>query len=135
MTPEFIQYIRERIELEQPVWMCEGKVGRCIVIQRQEFIDAGGYDERFDVYAPEDKDICHRLHRRGGKFEVFSPNFISEIKTTNKEKLANLDQEPYRNAPIWIKRAMFRAMKIFYEENVTNHVLVANAGKEWGQWN
>jgi glycosyltransferase involved in cell wall biosynthesis len=131
---KFVGYIRDRLETTHPIWMCEGRLGRCIVIQRDEFINSGGYDERFDVYAPEDKDICLRLHRRGGKFETFPLSLISVIETSNKEKLINLNQEPYKNGPFWIKRMMFRAMKVIYEENISNNVLVANEGKEWGKW-
>ena len=132
-SEKFIKYIRERLELEKFVWMCEGRIGRYVVIKRQEFIDTGGYDERFNVYSPEDKDLCLRMHRRGGKFEVFPPNFLSEIPTSNKEKLENLDQEPHKNKGIWIKRAMFRAMKPYYEENIANGVLVVNK-EGWGKW-
>lgn len=131
---DFMAYIRGRLEATHPVWMCEGEVGRCIIVQRQEFIEAGGYDERFDVYAPEDKDICLRLHRRGGTFELFPSRLITAIETSNREKLENLDQERYRNGPFWVKRMMFRAMRVIYEENIANQVLVANEGREWGQW-
>lgn len=125
-------YIRSRIEENIPVWMCEGYSGRWIICRRDEFIESGGYDERFDVYAPEDRDICNRLHRRGGKFEQFSPKLINEIPTPNKDKLSNLDTSRF-TGNIWIKRQMHREMAKIYEENNLLGILVANEGVDWGK--
>lgn len=114
-------------------WMCEAWLGRWILIKRQEFMDAGGYDERFSAYAPEDRDICSRLHRRDGKFATFPARLIREIPTTNADKLKNLDIEPYKNDGIWVKRSMSHRMHAIYNENNAKKVLVANEGKEWGK--
>lgn len=127
------KYIRSKIETDRPVWMCENKIGRWIICQRQEFIDSGGYDERFNVYSPEEKDLCLRLHRRGGKFETFPGSLIEEIPTSNKEKLLYLDSSTY-NGNIWIKRQMHRAMMKIFEENNNNNILVVNEGKDWRGW-
>jgi hypothetical protein len=129
----FVKHIRERIEAEHPVWMCEAPVGCVIVCQRKEFIDAGGYDERFYVYGPEDKDLCARLHRRGGKFETYPSSLFTAIKTSNSEKLQNLDVRPYAQSGVWIKQSMANAMHAIYDQNNSDNVLVANDGKEWGR--
>lgn len=140
-TLEFISYIRSRIWEEHPVWMCENShtkwiygdyVGRFIVCRRDEFIAAGGYDERFSVYAPEDKDICLRLHRRGGKFEPFSSSLIGEIRTPDEEKIKYYDTTGY-NHKFMVRREMADRMKPIYDENIRSGVLVANPDG-WGKW-
>lgn len=141
-TLEFVSYIRDRIEKEHPLWMVEDNgthgrygtyLGRFIVCERQEFINAGGYDERFEWCSPDDKDISMRLHRRGGKFEAFSNNLIDEIPTPKRDKVVNLDLSSFTE-PIWVKRQMDHVMTPIYEENNSKGILVANEGKEWGKW-
>jgi hypothetical protein len=130
MLPDvsLVEVVRQIIEREQPVWMCENWLGRLIVCRRDEFIAAGGYDERFDCYAPEDKDICMRLHRRGGKFVSLSPKLVTEIYTPNSEKLKNLDPR-YLGS----KREMANVMQPIYDDNNARGVLVANPDG-WGKW-
>lgn len=132
--PTAIQYIRKRILEAQPVWMCEGRMGRWIICNRDAFIQAGGYDERFNAYGPEDKDFCERMHRRGGKFEQLPANLIDEIPTPNREKLRNLDTSTYTE-PMWVKRQMSRRMRLIYEANCQAGQLIANEGNEWGIYN
>jgi hypothetical protein len=127
-----IAHIRDLIEKHHPVWMCDKYMGTYVVCRKDEFVSAGGYDERFDVYGPEDRDICARLHRRGGSFLTFPPHLIREIYTPNDEKTANMDKSRF-DGKIWIKRQMSRAMREIYEENSMYDVLVANEGREWGK--
>lgn len=135
---DFVSTLREIIEREHPVWLVEGNpkrvpvMGRLPVIQRNEFIAMGGYDERFNVCGPEDKDICMRLHRRGGKFVAFSPTLVDEIHTPYREKFRHVDQRPYAGQG-QMKLMMSRAMRKYYEENCANNVLVANPNG-WGRW-
>lgn len=134
LDPQFIAFIRAAILKNRPVWLCAHKsFGGVVVCQRQEFIDAGGYDERFEFYGPEDRDFVARLQRRGGKYESIPLWMLSEIYTPNNLKTRDYDQSTFRDSKIWIKRAMSRAMHLIYEENRANNVLTANAGKEWGQ--
>lgn len=136
----YVAEMRKLIEEEHPAWMVENShtfheykayMGRFIVVERNEFINAGGFDERFNVYAPEDKDICMRLTRRGGKLVVYGSGMIKEIVTSDKDKLANLDTTTYTEH-IWMKRQMAHRMQPIYLENNRLGVLVANEGKEWG---
>jgi glycosyltransferase involved in cell wall biosynthesis len=146
---------RAMIAKYDPVWLIEegryltetlpggGKLvgGRLLVCQRNEFMKMGGYDERFNLCGPEDKDICMRLYRRGGRVETFSRFLIDEIKTRQHRKIANLDFEKYRamvpadepHKLQWTKLLMQREMRKIYIENCQKGVLVANEGKEWGQ--
>jgi hypothetical protein len=139
-TKHALQCIRGIINIDNPVWLCEDTkykgqyVGRYIVCKREEFIASGGYDERFNLYAPEDKDICLRLHRRGGKFISFSKWYIEEIPTDNKVKLENLDKSGLPGK-IWDKREMLHLMQPIFDKNVEDKVLVANEEKDWNTWN
>jgi len=136
---EFVSYIRKVINKEKPDWMCEDTkfdgqyCGRFIVCKRQEFFDAGGYDERFNLYGPEDKDICFRLHRRGGKFLTFPQGLASEIPTLYADKTRNLDHSQLEGK-MWDKREMSHLMIPIFEENNKKGVLVANTEKGWGKW-
>ncbi len=147
----YIKVLRETIEREKPVWMVEGgryitgKLigGRMLVCQKAEFIAAGGYDERFNLCGPEDKDICMRMHRRGGKFIAFDRALVDEIRTRARQKIENLPKEPYEemlteeqrihNKPGWTKYLMQRAMRNIYDENNAKGVLVVNEGRAWGK--
>ncbi len=149
----FVQTLRHHIEEENPTWMVEygrfihheGKKwmgGRMLVCKREEFIMAGGYDERFNLCGPEDKDICMRLHRRSGKFVAFNGKLVDEVRTRQHKKIENLDKQAYtdaltdeqrqKNTPSNTKYAMQLAMRKIYEENLANKVLVANEGRPWG---
>ena len=121
---EFIQVAREMIA-DGYVWMHGKRYTGAIICQRQEFMDAGGYDERFEFYGPEDADLNARLVRRGGKLGLL-PSLLKVIRTPNEEKVKN-----YRL--VLSKREMIDRMKPIYEENTKNHMLVANQGREWGQ--
>lgn len=117
--------IRELIEKENPVWMAEGYLGRAVVCRKDEFIASGGYDERFNMYAPEDRDICMRLHRRGGKFVEFPANLLHDTPTPWQVKVENLGVNLERDE-------MIKRMHAIYDENNRLGLLVANVGREWG---
>ena len=120
----FVQVVREMLEGGY-VWMHGRLYTGAIVCQRQEFLDAGGYDERFEFYGPEDKDLHDRLARRGGKFRMLPNGLLSVIETPNEEKIKN-----YR-LPL-SKREMHRRGMIIYKENKAAGLLVANEGLTWG---
>jgi len=146
---------RNLLEIYNTTWLIEegrylkeeipgmGKLtgGRLLVCQRNEFLKMGGYDERFNLCGPEDKDICMRLYRRDAKVETYSWHLIDEIRTRQERKIANLDKEKYRalvpeeltNKVSYTKLLMQRAMREIYLDNCAKGVLVANEGKEWGQ--
>ena len=140
---------RKLLDKYDPVWLIEEgrwiddkhQGGRLLVCQRNEFLKMGGYDERFNLCGPEDKDICMRLYRRNAKVETYSRHLIDEIKTRQERKIANLDSEKYREIVPkdephklqWTKLLMQRAMREIYLDNCAKGVLVANEGKEWGQ--
>ena len=117
--PEYIKVIRELIEKENPVWMAELWTGRAIVCRKDEFIASGGYDERFTYYSPEDRDICMRLHRRGGKFVMYPISLIWDTPTSWKTKLRYIKKSGSH-------REQLRKMRAIFDENCRKGVLVAN---------
>lgn len=123
---EFIPTVRAMLQ-EGYIWMHAKKYTGVIVCWRQEFIDAGGYDERFEFYGPEDTDLDARLRRRGGMFGMLPPDLINVIATPDTEKVKN-----YR-LPL-TKRQMSRRMKAILDENYQAGIQVANSGRNWGQF-
>lgn len=128
LSEDAIQIIRRLIEEEHYIWMTRYKfyMGN-VVCQREEFIAAGGYDERFEFYGPEDRDLNARLGRRGSKHGTLPDHIIDGIDTPKKKKSGN-----YRLQLNW--HEMAELMYVHYRENNANQSLVANEGKEWGQW-
>jgi len=96
-------------------------------IKKSEFIDAGGYDERMEVYGPDDRDLDYRLTLRGGKFGLIPNGLIDEIYTSDDKKVIN-----YRIKGT--KHDLSKTMRKYYEENKANNYLTVNTGKDWGKW-
>jgi len=126
VAPGYIAAVRKLIA-EGAVWMRAKDYKGIIVIQRQEFIDAGGYDERFEFYGGEDKDLEARLRRRGAKFGLMPQGLVHTLRTPDSEKTRN-----YR-LPL-SKREMMQRGAAIRAENNERGVLIANEGKGWGSW-
>lgn len=122
----YIKAIRELIE-DGCIWMRGRHKKGIVCCQREEFVNAGGYDERFEFYGGEDKDLEHRLRRRGGKFGLVPDGMVDTIITPNSQKLKN-----YRVRIS--KREMILHNKAIRDQNNAEGVLVANEGREWGAW-
>ena len=106
------------------VWMHGKTLEGILVCKRDEFLAAGGYDERFEFYGPEDKDLEERLVRRGGKFGLL-PDLLRVIPTAKADKTAN-----YR---ITSRHATKKLMVPVYNENRRTGALVVNEGRVWGE--
>lgn len=126
MSSDFIIRIRELLKIFTG-WITVHNNEGVMVMQKLDFIDAGGYDERFEFYSPEDKDLSARLARRGLSKVVFPSYCAPIIKTPDSEKIKN-----YR-LPL-SKKDMAKIMSPIYKDNIKNNILIANEGKEWGQW-
>jgi len=126
MQPTYLQMVRQELE-KGYTWLhhSDRYVG-VICVSRQEFVEAGGYDERFEFYGREDKDLLARLHRRGAP-HVEIPDLLSLIYTPWDKKLKNYRLPLSRNQ-------MRKHSKSIYLQNIEEGILVANEGKEWGQW-
>lgn len=124
---DYVKALRELIA-QDCIWMRGDKLRGIVCVQKAEFIAAGGYDERFELYGPEDRDLEDRLVRRGGKFGLVPDGLMSVIPTSDRDKIKH-----YRLK--LSKRGMSKLMRPIYEENVRCGVMVANEGGGWGQWN
>lgn len=123
----YVAALRELIE-DGCIWMRGPDLKGIVCIQRQEFIDAGGYDERFEYYGPEDRDLDERLQRRCRKFGLVPKGLMRVLRTPDSEKTENFRIKAD-------KHTMSRMMRPIYDENRENGVLIANADREWGRWN
>jgi hypothetical protein len=124
--PGFVDAIRDAAK-HGNIWGYVDKLCSTIFYRNVEFVAAGGYDERFELYGPEDRDMQYRLRLLYG-YEVVLPNcLLRNIYTPDDKKVAN-----YR--VIGTKHSLHKMMNEYYLENTMNGVLVANKGKEWGRW-
>jgi hypothetical protein len=96
-----------------------------IAISRDEFIAAGGYDERFEFYMGEDKELEARLRRRGLKLGLLPNGLVGVRRTPERLKLENY-------ASTLTKREMMEFGARIRKANAKAGLLVANEGMEWG---
>jgi len=127
-SPTFFPHVRERLaETGADLLLPDLCYVGVIVCRRQALLDAGGYDERFEFYGSEDKDLNLRLRRRGVKAAPYRAcDHLTMFRTTNWDKVKN-----YR-LPITKTEMMMRGKAILVE-NVRAGALVANEGVEWGR--
>ena len=129
LSENYFKVVREMLAEGDYVWLSSNlRFVGVFVCRREEFVAAGGFDERFEFYGKEDKDIVLRLERRGGKTARVPSGMLKLIPTPKEEKF----NDNYR-LHLSRKETKKRAKPI-YEENIRNQVLVANKGKEWGKW-
>ena len=126
LNKNYFKVVRKILEDEDLVWLHPYKVAGVLGCYREEFIDAGGFDERFEYYGKEDKDIVLRLKRRGKKFAQSPLGLVEAIYTPKGEKYRNIRPGHSRR---WVETYS----KSIYEENIANKVLVANKDG-WGKW-
>jgi len=124
--PGYIEAVRNAIDTGHD-WGYVDKRCSIIFCRREDFITIGGYDERFEFYGPEDRDIQRRFRMLLGAEYVLPSRLIKNIYTPDDKKVAN-----YRIKGT--KHSFSRMMRKYYLENTVNNVLIANEGKEWGKW-
>lgn len=123
----YISALRRYID-HGAVWIRGRHYKGIICIRRAEFIAAGGYDEQFEFYGGEDKELEARLKRRGAQFGLLSDDLVFTLKTPNPDKVAN-----YR-LPLTKREMMERGTAIRHKNDAAG-LLVANKGRQWGRWN
>lgn len=124
--PGFFSSVRTVIEHSRPTWFHPKGETEIIICKRLAFWSAGGYDERFEFYGPEGKELHSRLTRRYGK----------PLVTLNKpfKKITKSDNHRFDNYRLSLgKREMFRIGKAILDENEEKQLLKANP-KGWGSW-
>ena len=55
-----------------------------IAVSKHAFLNAGGYDEKFDTWGPDDKDFTARLKRLGYQAREINGRFLQAIMHTDK---------------------------------------------------
>ena len=89
--PGFSSFIEDRFK-EPDVFLAanmikgvlpKGISGR-IVVTKQQFMNAGGYDEKYETYSPDDKDFNARLRRIGYVRTDIDVQYLNAIRHTNK---------------------------------------------------
>ena len=99
LTIDFFKVIRKLLSPGDIVWMSSKRHG-WPVIHRDEFIAAGGFDERLEFYGKNDRDIISRLHRRGGKYVRYPDSIMTVIPTPRNKKFENYRMKTV-NGTIW----------------------------------
>jgi len=89
----FADYVAERCAGDTFLWakmikdgqgrLPKGISGR-IAVSRHAFLNAGGYDEKYETWSPDDKDFTARLARLGYQPHEIAPRFLQAILHTNK---------------------------------------------------
>jgi glycosyltransferase involved in cell wall biosynthesis len=122
---EYFAYVRRWAEAGF-IWMEEPRYKGAIACKFEEFVAAGGYDERFEFYGPEDRELADRLERRGLKKATLPRGCVGNFHTPDDVKMKN-----YRLK--LTKEQASEMMRPYYVESVENGTLVANP-KGWGRW-
>lgn len=95
------------------------------VFNRDEILEAGGFDERFEFYGPEGKELTDRLQRRGLRAVQMPDRIVSQIPTPNHEKVKH-----YREK--LSKKQMHNIGMEIWRANQAEGLTIANQGREWG---
>ena len=93
--------------------------------RRTDWLALGGIDQRFEFYGPEGKELTDRFERAGFTVAPFEGCDISQIRTSNVEKVRN-----YR-LPMTKMEMHLLGMEV-WKDNQARGVTVANQGVEWG---
>lgn len=129
LNPSFFSVVRKQFEETGATYlrsMTSGYVG-ILACKREALLAIGGWDERFEFYGPEDKDVLRRLDRCGAKIGYYDlDKLISMIPTPDSMKTAN-----YR-LPL-SKKEMSLHGRAFLIENDAVGRIVVNEGIPWGE--
>lgn len=109
------------------IWVEDPRYKGAIACQKQAFLAVGGYDERFEFYGPEDRDLAERLTRAGYAKAILDRNMIGNFHTPDAVKMAN-----YR-LPLSKAEASAKMRKIYLENHAAGRIQVNPQG--WGAWN
>ena len=91
-TPDFASYIADQFKQETGcfLWarMIKGVLPRGIngriAVTKHAFINAGGYDEKYDTWNHDDKDFNLRLRRLGYSGRQIHPRYLDAIRHTDR---------------------------------------------------
>lgn len=87
-------YIKQNIFLRtfwEPGDFRRGVNGR-IVVTRNAFLKAGGYDERYETWAPDDKDFNARLQRLGYSDKMIDRQYVEAVRHNDRTRFREYPQ-------------------------------------------
>lgn len=123
LGPGFFPYVRERLRdrVDALLYWQETFAGHTDAIRA-----VGGFDERFEFYGPEGKELLDRWRRNGGVVEAFPRRrLIDQYPTPDVEKVRHY-REPLS------KCAMHARGMAIWQDNQARGVRIANEGQAWG---
>lgn len=126
LDANFFSMTRELLAKHNPQWLTYENEKGVLLVRRDEFILAGGFDERLVFYGSEDRDLYDRLFRRNGEPVNIKAKPFYAIRTPDSKKVMNYGSAMNKQQMIEINRAI-------YLENVEKQVLIANQ-EGWGAW-
>lgn len=125
-APHYFAALRQQLQETGAVWLRGPRaVPNAYVVQREELLAAGGFDERFEFYGPEDRDLEARLLRRGGPWAECTGG-LSTPHTPRPVKVIGYQ-------PGVSRQEMDRRGRRVLRENDQRGVLTVNEGQDWGQ--
>jgi len=125
---DFFKIIRNIIKDTSALWIHSGLIDAypgVVAFKKEEFIKIGGFDERFEFYGPEDKDLIERFKRCGLRDGIYSCKLLREIRTSKKDK--------FKNYRIKSRKEIEKLMRQIHQNNIQNNILIANPDG-WGSW-
>lgn len=125
LAPTLFEHVRAVIQQVPAIWYQPTRYHGAIVCHRESLVAAGGYDERFEFYGPEDKELAGRLTRRYGPPQVYDADLLSVIPTPDAVKV-----QGYR-LPLSKREMHAQGLPILKESHAWS-ALVANKGMGWG---
>lgn len=127
-APGYFTHIRHRLEDTGADWLRPHPLYQGVIVCRRELLLAiGGFDERFEFYGPEDRDLGRRLSLCDGEQNgVYSSGYLDVIQTPNAVKVQN-----YR-LPL-SKKEMSNRGRAVYDDNLAAGRIIVNEGVEWGK--
>jgi len=100
--------------------MLRGRIG----FFKDEWEELGGYDERFDGYGHDDKDILYRAWMMGFTLMWYGGDYVARLKTPRAIKAARMRNKNWRQTE--------ETNKLISEENLRRGRYRANDGLRWG---
>jgi len=106
--------------------MTDGYIG-VITCRREQLLAVGGYDERFEFYGSEDKDLLSRINRLKLHIATYDLDDLLVLKRTPKhQKVLN-----YR-LPLTLAEMSQRSKSVMRDNDAAGRIVV-NEGIEWGK--
>ena len=118
VAPDFVTVVRE---LMRPGVFLSWQ--ETFVFWREDILAAGGFDERFELYGPEGKELAERMRRRGLREVRLPKDLVYQIPTAYRDKISHYRLKLTRREMHHLGMAVWRECQ---------GALVANEGKDWG---